>query len=68
MEEITKEEYLEAVREGISDSFAEGIVSTYNLTEAIAEGVERAFKRTSKQAICNLIKEELMKGEKPWKS
>lgn len=67
MKDITKEEYLEAVREGVSDCFAEGIVSTYNLFEAIADGVERAFKRTSKQAICNAIKDELMKGEKPCK-
>jgi hypothetical protein len=43
-------------------------VSTYNLFEAIADGVERAFKRTSKQEICNAIREELMKGEPPCKS
>lgn len=96
MNDITKEEYLEAVskgvieyfkeemstfhpecfldvlidgvREGASDAVAEGIGSTYNLFESIADGVERAFQRSSKEELCNAIKDKLMKGEPPCKS
>jgi uncharacterized protein YllA (UPF0747 family) len=76
MEEVTKEEYLEAVRDGASDAFEEGIGSSYSLIEAITDGVERtadgwikglvigAIAEGVERAISHTIREEMIQAIK----
>ena len=68
MVEITKEEYLEALKEGIHDAYSKGAPEGYASIESIFEGIERSFQKRFQKSAIEAIKDELMKGEKPCKS
>jgi len=60
MNEVTKEEYLEAVSKGVEKAFSweiEGLFSP-----------ESSFRSVLLKKICVAIKKELMKGEPPCKA
>jgi hypothetical protein len=65
MSETTKGKYLEALKEGIHNAYSKGAPEGYASIESIFEGIERNFQKKFQKSVVEVIKDELMKGEKP---
>ena len=66
MEEVTKEEYLEAVKEGIHDAFSDGIGSIHVPSAAITEGVERSADDWNKDCVLEAISKGIKRSADDW--